>query len=492
MFSFSRQEQKVVFTRTVDFEESEYSVPGLEFVTALNQAQLVENRLNFLISEDFPNLGGRFRYGDPYQKERDNYNSRYFYLTALIKFIETIELANPRGGQLDTVPAVDRDLVAKVPGPGDLDIFTVYSGEAFNSSEKTVKTRITPKEYGDAKEESFLEEFKETDVYHSVFKKHGLEIFPVEGHGILTNYLGFDIDIHSEPDFGVVDLETGLVVGFIEYKARMATPLIYDNVFNVDVMQTALYSQFQGQTADNHRPRVWTIQNYSESKFIVSEYSYNNVTDVLDYIDSVYHKLVHDVYYQNVSRWKHLYSVHGPESPQFWYTRNAMIRFITRDMEARSAYKHGDGNGRNSQRRNLLEDDDERYYTHLPRESTSREPAPPKLSVEELHRIYEYRNDGIIVNRKTGEQVIHPIPHVVPNGYHLHQDGSVISQDADNMREAAYRRKSPYPNQGLARRFGRFIYTQRGRVEIPQPGPLDVDFFNYWYEKSEKFIPTSA
>ena len=485
MFSFNRQKKKVVFSKPT--EKSRNIVAALEFVTALNQAQLVENRLNYLLPEDFPDLEKPYYKGDLYRKERNNYNSKYYYIGKLIALIKEIEDANPRGKISNILSRKGWDLVAQTLGPGDLDIFTVYNEEAYNSPERTIKFEQTPKEYGDIKEASFITDFAKTDIYHSIFKKHGYEIFPVEGNGVIFNYLGFGIDIYSEPDFGVVNTATGEVVGFIEYKARVATPLVYDNVFNVDVMQTALYSQFQGPTVDDATPRVWTIQNYSENKFIVSEYSKKNVNDVLDYIDSIYTKLVHDVYFMNVNvfSWESLYRIHGPESPQFWYTRNSMLRFITRDMKIRSAYKQGDGQGQNLLDNDMNDEDEkDKYYPQLPR-----------LSPEELHRIYEYRDDGSIINKATGIPIILDTPDAVPKGYNLLRDGTVEPRDSSwefkDFKNSRNSRNYP-PDKSLARRFDRFIYPQRGRPHVPEPDDEEIKFFNIWHKKCENFIPTNA
>lgn len=331
-------------------EPSRVTMPSLEFVTAIEFSRTIEYGLNSLSEADFPNLVKSGDDKDPYRVERENYNRK--------------NQIDARDEQFRAVQSLINN-IAKAKGfkfhftepdpPLPLPIGTLDVCLDFN-----VKDMRTPNAFSNVKngeaathgkinEGLFFDHFPQTEVYDKVFKSKGLTVVPIDSttRGVIFNFCNVNVDIFPSPDYGVID-KNGNVVGFIEYKSRVTTPFEYDNIYNRDIMQTAMYALIN----PSRMSKVWTIQNYSNNKFFVNCYSEESVEKILNSIMYQYsiiaNYVLNNTMYDNrwnvvsVPSWEFLINLRKRNTYSYQLSRSILLRYIVRDAKLRSIYKRED------------------------------------------------------------------------------------------------------------------------------------------------------
>lgn len=321
------------------------TMPSLNFITAIEFSRIIEYELDFLSEKDFPNLFENKNFNDPYNIERNNYNqiNQINNTNEKVFFIQTL---------IDKIAQANSNFTIKETDPpphlpkGDFSVclnFSSKDSKTPNVVSKIKGSSIT--EHGKINETEFMQTFITTEVYETVFRSQGLNIVPIDknSRGVIRNFCNIGIDIYPSPDFGVVNTK-GDIIGFIEYKSRISTPFEYDNVYNKDVMQTAMYTLLTPS-----RCKVWTIQNYSNDKFFVNCYSEDNIINIINSIIKQYGTIANYVL-DNTNRdkkgkivsipsWEYLINLRDKNTSSFKISREFLLRYIIRDAKLRSIYK---------------------------------------------------------------------------------------------------------------------------------------------------------
>ena len=322
------------------------TMPSLNFITAIEFSRIIEYELDFLSEKDFPNLFKDENFNDPYNIERNNYNNnntneKIFFIQTLINKIAQAN-SNFTVTETDPPPPLPK---------GDFSVCLNFSSK--DSKTPNVFSKIkggSVTEHGKINETEFIQTFITTEVYETVFRSQGLNIVPIDknSHGVIRNFCNIGIDIYPSPDFGVVNTK-GDIIGFIEYKSRISTPFEYDNVYNKDVMQTAMYTLL----IPNGRCKIWTIQNYSNDKFFVNCYSEDTIIKILNSIvrqystiaNYVLDNIIHNKKKRrivNIPSWEYLLDLRDKNTFSFKVSREFLLRYIIRDAKLRSIYKRED------------------------------------------------------------------------------------------------------------------------------------------------------
>ncbi len=334
-YLYDREKRKVSFG---GFPRVERSIASLEFVNAIYQSRLLDYHLDYLTVDDLKIVGAR-----------DNHNDINYRVDECNKLVELLKQSRntiapnlwlaacaPVGQQ--SYPGVAPPGDSSGGKPGSFATSSYYSDNVADFPDKLVND--DPTSYGNKKEEQFL---KNTTLLNDHFGKYKLDVVEVTGGGALENFCNLGIAVFPRPDFAVVDQANGKVVGFIEHKTRTGGPTEYNNIFDPDVMQASMYSILPVNNAvrgNNDFLRVWIVQNYSDTKYVVTELEQAVVLKTLSGISSQYHRLANDVKNLNVVSPEGIAFAQLGNTVEHDYWRKILLCHIVGKIQNASTYIH--------------------------------------------------------------------------------------------------------------------------------------------------------
>lgn len=307
-------------------------MPSLGFVTAIHQARLLDYHLDYLATHEVKS-----------DKARDIYNDSNYMVdecNTLIERLKEVKGLSPDPSIAAYAPIGRSSFNLKSP-QGTLSL------QSYNSSNATdfrdgIVNNVTPTDYGYEKEDEFIIEFSKTSMYRDLFLSENLDIVNVATPGMIENFCRFGVGIFPRPDFAVIDRRDGNVVGFIEHKARTGGATDYNNIFDADVMQTAMYSLLpvNGGVAPEGGLSCWIVQNYSSSKYVLTKLDSKAIEETLDSITSQYHRIANDIVKQNVSSPEGIAYAYLTNTDEHDYWRKTLLCHITNKIKDASSYTY--------------------------------------------------------------------------------------------------------------------------------------------------------
>ncbi len=262
---------------------------------------------------------------------------------------ETKEL-NSLSTSIATAKFVENKYLLSIPLDGSLKV-PVNFKDKFAPGTYPSKITTPAIQFGQAKEKSFHLDFVTSLAYHTVFAKQGYVIVPTKDLYHIENFGGISgFTVRSQPDFEVRSSKDNKLIGFIEYKARTCAPTQYNNYYNRDIMQTSLYSLIKNGTTITDlgnnprgtatdfpkRTRVWIIQNYDDSKFLINEIS-SVAPKVVAGMTNQLHRIISDV-----NKSVRFDAVQNTTSQEYLYSRKDILRHIIQsEVHARYYLKKG-------------------------------------------------------------------------------------------------------------------------------------------------------